>query len=154
MKNPIQTDDFQRLYPMMAKTTINSIKVKPRCCGVRMRFLLAMRLDSRNGRGHRGSSGDAEFSKLKTTPQKTKARICGPCFLFSIPASGRLQGWTSLELCFQELAQLRGVACHHETALFHDGEFGVRRVGTARDQGTGVAHALARRRGEIGRAHV
>jgi hypothetical protein len=50
----------------------------------------------------------------------------------------------------EQLGHLAGVARDGEAALFHDGQLGVGRVGAAADQRAGMAHALARRRGDAG----
>src|SRR5690606_3223090 len=50
----------------------------------------------------------------------------------------------------QQLAHLRRVARRTDAAGLHDLELGIGRVGAARNQGAGVPHALARRRGDAG----
>ena len=64
-------------------------------------------------------------------------------------ADCRLPFWVNqshlLEQSLKQLAHFRRIARHGETTLFHDGQLGIGRIGTARNQRTSVTHAFAGR---------
>src|SRR3989344_2328484 len=74
---------------------------------------------------------------------------------FQRPVCARAHGCsrrsrTGSDQRLQDATHLGRVARDLETALFHDGQLGIGRVGTTGDQRAGVAHALARGRGDTG----
>src|SRR5690606_9274348 len=77
---------------------------------------------------------------------KKKATPGGRCIFAICRRPAASVDATRSEQRLEQLAHLGGVVRDLETALFHDGQLGIGRVGTAGDQCTGMAHALAGRR--------
>src|SRR5215213_8944816 len=87
-------------------------------------------------------------SRMLATMMAPSAPQTAPDVNASMPCAATLA--CRSEQGLHEAAHFRRVASDGEAALFHDRELRVRGDGAARDEGAGVAHALAGRSGDAG----